>query len=64
MQTQVKFIAHGANSIIGGFVAGDVMRCGGEMAKHLVDAGVAVYLNAPEVKSAAQINRARKQKAA
>lgn len=63
MQIQVKFIAHGANSIIGGFVAGDVMRCGEEMARHLVDAGVAVYLVSQETKDVDMVNKSRKKKA-
>jgi len=42
----VKFITTGANSAFGGFSTGDSLRCGEEMAKHLVDFGVAVYAEA------------------
>lgn len=47
MQTRIKFIAQGANSLVGGFIAGDVIRCGKEIAAHLVDVGVAKYLDEP-----------------
>lgn len=46
MQTRIKFIAQGANSLVGGFIAGDILRCGKEIAAHLVECGVAVYLDA------------------
>ncbi len=63
MQTQIKFIVSGANSVYGGFSAGDVMRCGEEMARHLVDAGVAVYLVSQETKDVGMVNKSRKKKA-
>ncbi len=44
MQTQIKFIASGANSIYGGFVAGDVLRCSLELANHFVEIGVAKFV--------------------
>jgi len=47
MQTRIKFIAQGANSLIGGFVAGDILLCGKEIADHLVGVGVAKYLDEP-----------------
>ncbi len=34
---RVKFITSGANALVGGFQAGDIMRVSPEMAKHLVD---------------------------
>ena len=37
MQVQIQFLAGGANSMIGGFCAGDVARVSAEMAKHLVE---------------------------
>ena len=45
MQTRIKFIAQGANSLVGGFIAGDILRCGEAIAAHLVECGVAVYLD-------------------
>ena len=41
MQTQIKFLVGGANSLIGGFVAGDSARVSVDLARHLVDLGVA-----------------------
>lgn len=49
MITQIKFIGHGANSLIGGFAPGDTARVSAEMAKHLVDAGCAVYATSAPV---------------
>lgn len=41
----IKFTAQGANSAVGGFNHGDIMRIGDALAKHLVeDAKVAVYV--------------------
>jgi len=37
MQTQIKFLVGGANSVCGGFVAGDILRCSAAFAKHLVE---------------------------
>ena len=43
MQVRIKFIRHGANSVVGGFGPGDYARVGEEMAKHLINgANVAV----------------------
>ena len=47
MQTQIKFLVGGANSLVGGFVAGDRARVSDALAKHLVDLGVAKY-DAPQ----------------
>lgn len=48
MQVQIKFIVGGANSICGGFSAGDTLRCSEAMAKHLVDdVKCAKYMEAP-----------------
>ena len=47
MQTQVRFIADGANALIGAFNSGDTARVGRDFAQHLVDVGVAVYADAP-----------------
>lgn len=38
---QIKFTKSGANSQFGSFSAGDVMRCSNELAKHLIEMGVA-----------------------
>lgn len=52
---QVRFKAQGANSLLGGFSAGDVARVGAEFARHLVDeAKVADYVNQPEAEQSAQ----------
>jgi len=37
VQVQIKFTASGANSAIGGFVPGDLVRVSAAMAKHLVE---------------------------
>ena len=37
MQVQIKFLVGGANSVCGGFVAGDILRCSAAFAKHLVE---------------------------
>lgn len=37
MQTQIVFLVGGANSLIGGFCAGDTARVSSELAKHLVE---------------------------
>lgn len=44
MQTQIVFLVGGANSLIGGFCAGDTARVSSELAKHLVEElGIAKY---------------------
>lgn len=49
MLVQIRFIASGANSALGGFSAGDTARVGAAFARHLVeDARVAVYVEAPK----------------
>lgn len=55
MQTQIKFLVGGANSAIGGFSAGDILRCSTAFAKHLVEeVKCAKYIEAPEPKEVAQ----------
>ena len=50
MQTQIKFLVGGANSVCGGFVAGDMLRCDAAFAKHLVEeVKCAKYMDAPKV---------------
>jgi len=45
---QIKFTASGANSVLGGFMPGDIARVSDTFAAHLVnEARVAVYLDAP-----------------
>lgn len=44
---QVKFKKFGSNSAFGGFAPGDMIRVSADMAKHLVDQGVAAYVEAP-----------------
>lgn len=55
MQTQIKFIVGGANSVCGGFVAGDILRCSTAFAKHLVEeVKCAKYMTAPQAAPAAE----------
>jgi hypothetical protein len=50
---QIKFIVGGANSAIGGFSAGDTLRCSDELAAHLVnDIKCAEYIAAPAAPAA------------
>lgn len=45
---KIRFVAQGANSMIGGFSTGDVAAVGEAIAKHLVDeARVAEYVKVP-----------------
>lgn len=45
---KIRFVAQGANSILGGFSAGDLARVAPDFAKHLVEeAGVAEYVDRP-----------------
>ena len=37
MQVRIKFIRHGANSVVGGFGPGDYACVDEEMAKHLIN---------------------------
>lgn len=63
MQTQIKFIVGGANSLCGGFVAGDTLRCSLALAKHLVeDVKCAKYMDAP--KEPEPVKRTRKPRTA
>lgn len=42
---QIRFIAQGSNSLIGGFSSGDLARVGESLARHLVEeARVAEYV--------------------
>ena len=51
MQTQIKFLVGGANSLVGGFCAGDRARVSEALAKHLVeDLGVAKF-DEPQVQA-------------
>jgi hypothetical protein len=34
---KIQFTTNGANSLIGGFAAGDLLVCGAAMARHLVE---------------------------
>ena len=45
---RIKFTTNGANSLIGGFAAGDLLSCSAAMAEHLVhQARCAVYVEPP-----------------
>lgn len=65
---QIKFIAQGSNSLIGGFSSGDKARVSEAFAKHLVEeAKVASYCDQPvadqvAVPEAAEQKRVRKVK--
>jgi hypothetical protein len=52
MQRQIKFTHTCSSTVLGSFVAGDVLRCHADTARHfVVDAQCAVYDDAePEVK--------------
>lgn len=52
MQTQVKFIVGGANSIHGGFSEGDIIRCDAAIAAHYIAEGVAVYTESAKIEAA------------
>ena len=61
---QIKFIAQGSNSLIGGFSSGDIARVGDALAKHLVEeALVAKYVESPKPQEPAPVKRGRKAKA-
>lgn len=63
MQVEIKFIVGGANSVCGGFAAGDVMRCSEAMARHLVvDCGAAEYAHAKPAAEPAKPIKAAKGK--
>lgn len=45
MQVQIKFIARGSAAACGNFAPGDLLRCGQEVARHLVtECRAAVYV--------------------
>lgn len=58
MQVQIKFLVGGANSLVGGFCAGDRARVSAELAKHLVEeVGVAKFdAPAPQVQAETEPN--------
>ena len=61
MQVQIRFVAHGANSIIGGFVYGDIARVDAEFARHLVEeAKVAEYTNVAKAEDKPKRKKAEK----
>ena len=47
MQVRIKFIRHGANSVVGGFGPGDYARVDEEMAKHLINGAKVAVLAEP-----------------
>lgn len=48
--TPIRFIAQGANSLVGGFSHGDIARVSDALARHLVEeANVAEYVTAHAV---------------
>jgi hypothetical protein len=55
MQVQIKFIASGANSAYGAFTSGDKLRCSPEMAKFLVDEGLARFVNQDDAVQGASV---------
>jgi len=65
--TEVRFLTSGANSVLGGFSAGDTARVSPAFAKHLVEeARVAEFVTAPKAAgddvAAAKPKKARKEK--
>lgn len=44
---QIRFTKHGANSLFGGFAAGDMARVSDSLAQHFVEIDVAAYVEAP-----------------
>ena len=62
MQVRIKFIRHGANSVVGGFGPGDYARVDEEMAKHLINgAKVAVLADPAPVQAKPVIKKAVKK---
>ena len=47
MQVRIKFIRHGANSVVGGFGPGDFARVSEEMAAHLINGAKVAVLAEP-----------------
>ena len=63
MQVRIKFIRHGANSVVGGFGPGDFARVSEEMAKHLInEAKVAVLAEPAAAKPASKAAPAKAAK--
>ena len=59
---QIRFIRQGANSLIGGFSSGDLVRVSEDFARHLVEeARVAEYVQAQQKEDPAP-KRGRKAK--
>ena len=55
MQVRIKFIRHGANSVVGGFGPGDYARVSEAMAAHLInEAKVAVLAEPVQAKPVAK----------
>jgi hypothetical protein len=55
MQVRVKFLVAGANSLVGGYCAGDVARVSAAFGKHLVEeVGCATYIDAAPAAELAQ----------
>ena len=62
MQVRIKFIRHGANSVVGGFGPGDFARVSEEMAMHLInEAKVAVLADTASVQAKPVAKRATKK---
>ena len=62
MQVRIKFIRHGANSVVGGFGPGDFARVSEEMAAHLINgAKVAVLADAAPVQAKPVVKKAARK---
>ena len=62
MQVRIKFIRHGANSVVGGFGPGDYARVDEEMAKHLINgAKVAVLADPAPVQAKPVVKKAARK---
>lgn len=61
MQARIMFIASGANSVYGGFTAGDKLNCSEAMANHLVEIGVAKFIDEKQVESQPEPVKPRKK---
>lgn len=63
MGTRIRFVAQGANSLLGGFSPGDTATVGHELARHLVEeARVAQYLEAPSQATVEPEKKARRSR--
>ena len=62
MQVRIKFIRHGANSVVGGFGPGDYARVDEEMAAHLINgAKVAVLADPAPVQAKPVVKKAARK---